>query len=174
MIPALILFLKKYKWMTVSIYCESLRNYFSVAPLFGLECRAVKSLMMNPTSGFTVYYEDFDSVRNPNGFEGLLTRARFGSRSKRMKHIFFGSCFSRACVQPGLIYSHHNDFTTGCRAENNGKYSMNESLPRSQQDGFAMCFILVLVLSLFQIRAYLMNMTNGDYVRRGEKRNDKL
>ncbi|GAV00876.1 hypothetical protein RvY_11664 [Ramazzottius varieornatus] len=82
MIPGLAIFLKKYKWMTVSVHCESLLNYFSVASLFGSQCRAVKSLMMNPTSGFTVHYEDFDSVRNPSGFEGLLARAKLRSRNR--------------------------------------------------------------------------------------------
>ncbi|GAV00672.1 hypothetical protein RvY_11490 [Ramazzottius varieornatus] len=72
-VPGLILFLKKYGWTTISVFCEALSNYFNVASVFGLHCRAIKNLLITPSSGFTVNDDSLAAYEAVDAFAMVCT-----------------------------------------------------------------------------------------------------
>ena len=102
-VPSLKLFLQRYSWTTVTVFCENLANYLNVASFFGLTCRGIKSIIMAGSDHFTVYYEDFDSRKPETNFQAMLERAKSQSRGTGNNAQFKGShdiCASSHNIRP--------------------------------------------------------------------------
>lgn len=85
-------FMRRYHWRTVTVFCDVLSLYPSIATMYTIACRGFQSSFQEKSGEFDLYYESFDSFADPN-YEGMLRRAKSQSRSKRsvMKFRWFHS-----------------------------------------------------------------------------------
>ncbi|XP_055347150.1 receptor-type guanylate cyclase gcy-8-like [Paramacrobiotus metropolitanus] len=71
-------FLRYYRWKTLTLFCDDLLKYTSIAAFLSANCRAMKTLFSVPGE-FEFYMESYDSRSNPD-YEARLRRARSQSR----------------------------------------------------------------------------------------------